>query len=99
MPAGFRKRLAWGSQDSLQIRYSHVAAGRTRVRPRRPMLVAARELIDDVIATVDVKCLASDQTCSVVCQESRGSSYILDADKTSCGCLRFGLVQQRIKFR
>jgi hypothetical protein len=50
-------------------------------------------LVDDVIAAIHIKRFACDQTCRVVCKESRGHTDIVDAYEAARGRLCFGLVE------
>jgi len=51
-------------------------------------------LINDVIAAVDVKRLASDQPSGVVSEERGGNAHVVDADEAPCRRFRLRLVQQ-----
>ena len=55
--------------------------------------VGAPALINDVIAAVDVKCLAGDQPSGIVSEERGGNAHVVDADEAPCRCFRLRLVQ------
>lgn len=50
-------------------------------------------LVDDVIATVDVKRFAGNEPRRIMCKEGRGHTHIVDAHQTACRSLCFGLVE------
>ena len=52
------------------------------------------ELVDDVVATVDVKRLASDEALRIVREERGGDADIVDPDQAAGRSLRFRLVEQ-----
>ena len=55
--------------------------------------------VNNMVAAVDVKCLAGNELSRIMRQERSGSSDIVDADEAAGGrlCLRF--IEQRIEFR
>ena len=55
-------------------------------------------LVDDVIAAVDVERLSGDQPGRVVSQEGSRGANVFDADQTARRSLCPRLVQQRIEF-
>ena len=59
--------------------------------------VAIRSLIDDMIATIDIKRFARDEPRCVVSKKGGGNAHVVDTDKTACRRLRFRLVEQCIK--
>src|ERR1700756_3877316 len=58
-----------------------------------------RALVDNVVAAVDVKCLASDEAGCVVRQESGGDADIVDADQAAGRSLRLRFVEQLVELR
>ena len=50
-------------------------------------------LINDVIAAVDVKCLAGDQPSRIVSEERGGNAHVIDADEAPCRRFRLRLFQ------
>ena len=48
-------------------------------------------LINDVIAAVDVKCLAGDQPSRIVSEERGGNAHVVDADEFRAGAFAFAL--------
>ena len=51
-------------------------------------------LINDVIAAVDVECLASDQPRGIVSEERGGNAHVVDTDEAPCRRFR-GIVLVR----
>ncbi len=55
-------------------------------------------LVDDVIATVNIKRFTGDEARRVVRQKSGGDANVVNADETACRRLCFCLVEQVVKF-
>ena len=59
------------------------------------MIEAVALSIDDVIPAVDVEGLTRDQACGIESQKCDRDAHVIDADKTSRGCLGLSLVSSR----
>src|SRR5215475_10562551 len=55
------------------------------------------ELVDDVLAAVDIKRLAGDQARRVVRQERGGDAHIVDADEAAGRSLRLCFVEELVE--
>src|SRR6476619_394844 len=72
---------------------------RSRAAPSVAVPGPTRALVDNVVATVDVKCLAGDEAGCVVRQESGGDADIVDADPAAGRSLGPRFVKQLIELR
>ena len=54
---------------------------------RHPHTFFARDLIDDMISTVDIECFASDETRCVVREKGNRGAHVIDADEAAGGRL------------
>jgi hypothetical protein len=65
----------------------------------RRELVLLTSLVDNVIATVNVKCLACDELCPVHAEEGHGDAHVFDRNETARRRLRLSLLQELIESR
>src|SRR5215471_11310140 len=57
------------------------------------------ELVDDVIAAVDIERVAGNKPGRVMCEKGRGQTHIHDVHQAARGRLRLRLVKELIEFR